>query len=111
MNYTHYDYLEIAPGAPRERIEAAYARVLDRFNYGVAPGGQDLSGLVRMIHAAYEVLADPAARRAYDSQLAREADQADAELKAELDRQSAPLPRRVQDVPAALNSAFTALAA
>ena len=40
MIYTHYDYLEIAPGAPRERIEAAYARVLERFNYGITPAGR-----------------------------------------------------------------------
>jgi DnaJ-class molecular chaperone len=111
MIYTHYDYLEIAPGAPRERIEAAYARVLERFNDGMTPAGQDLSGLVRMIHSAYQVLSNPDARQAYDAQLAREADQADAELKAELDRKAAPLPRRVQDVPAPLNAAFTALAA
>ena len=111
MIYTHYDYLEIAPGVPRERIEAAYARVLERFNYGVSPNGQDLSGLVRMIHSAYNVLSDPEARSAYDDQLARDAQQADAELKAALDLQSAALPRRVQDVPTPLNAAFAALAA
>ena len=111
MIYTHYDYLEIAPGAPRERIEAAYARVLERFNYGMTPSGQDLSGLVRMIHSSYQVLSDPQARQVYDTQLKREAAQADAELKAELDRKHASLPRRVQDVPAPLNAAFAALAA
>ena len=111
MNYTHYDYLEIAPGSPRERVEAAYARVLERFNYGMTPAGQDLSGLVRMIHAAYEVLSDPEARHAYDTQLALEADQADAELRMELERQVAHLPRRVQDVPEPLNAAFSVLAA
>ena len=109
--YTHYDYLEIAPGAPRERIEDAYARVLERFNYGVSPGGSDLSGLVRMIHSAYQVLSDPAARQDYDSTLEREAAQADAELKAELDRKTESQPRRVQDVPEPLNAAFVALAA
>ena len=111
MIYTHYDYLEIAPGAPRERIEAAYARVLERFNYGMTPAGQDLSGLVRMIHSAYQVLSDPDSRQVYDTQLKRDAALADAELKAELDRKSASLPRRVQDVPAPLNAAFAALAA
>ena len=25
VNYTHYDYLELAPGATSNRIEAAYA--------------------------------------------------------------------------------------
>lgn len=109
--YTHYDYLEIAPGAPRERIEDAYARVLERFNYGVSPGGTDVSGLVRMIHSAYQVLSDPASREHYDWQLAREAAQADAELQAELDRKTQSPPRRVQDVPAPLNAAFVALAA
>jgi molecular chaperone DnaJ len=110
MNYTHYDYLELSPGAPRERIEAAYARVLERFNGGAA-GGQDLSGLVRMIHAAYSVLADPEARRAYDDQLQREAEAADRELKAMLDTQPPPSLRRVQRVPEPLDFAFTALAA
>ena len=111
MIYTHYDYLEIAPGVPRERIEAAYARVLERFNYGVSPSGQDLSGLVRMIHSAYNVLSDSDARKVYDDHLAREAAQADAELKASLDMQTATPARRVQDVPTPLNAAFAALAA
>jgi DnaJ-class molecular chaperone len=109
--YTHYDYLEIAPGAPRERIEAAYARVLERFNHGMSPSGQDLSGLVRMIHSAYQVLSDPSSRDAYDAQLRREQELADAELKAELDRKSAVLPRRVQDVPAPLTAVLSRLAA
>ena len=111
MIYTHYDYLEIAPGAPRERIEAAYARVLERFNHGMTPAGQDLSGLVRMIHSAYQVLSDPGSRQAYDAQLRRDQELADAELKAELDRQSAMLPRRVQDVPAPLTAVLSRLAA
>lgn len=111
MIYTHYDYLEVAPGAPRERIEAAYARVLERFNYGMTPAGQDLSGLVRMIHSAYQVLSDPQTRDAYDAQLKREADLADQELRAVLDCQPVMLPRRVQDVPAPLNAVFAAIAA
>ena len=111
MIYTHYDYLEVAPGAPRVRIEAAYARVLERFNHGMAPSGQDLSGLVRMIHAAYEVLSDAGSRQVYDAQVRREAEQADAELKSELDRKAALLPRRVQDVPAPLTAALSRLAA
>lgn len=110
MNYTHYDYLELAPGAPRERIEAAYAQVLERFNYG-ASSSQDLSGLVRMIHAAYEVLADPDSRRAYDDLLAKEEKAADEELKATLDAQFAAPARRVQDVPRQLRLAYSALAA
>jgi len=109
--YTHYDYLEVAPGAPRERIEAAYARVLERFNDGTAANGQDLSGLVRMIHSAYQVLSSPDQREAYDAQLARDARDADMELKSALDARATTLPRRVQSVPEPLNAAFSALAA
>ena len=106
MIYTHYDYLELAPGAPREHIEAAYARVLERFNYGLTPAGQDLSGLVRMIHAAYEVLSDPQLRRSYDQQLDQDALAADVELRAELETPASGQPRYVQDVPEPLNAAF-----
>ena len=56
MTYTHYDYLDLAPGASPARIEAAYAAVLERFQYGAGDADQDLSGLIRMIHAAYDVL-------------------------------------------------------
>lgn len=111
MNYTHYDYLDLAPGASPARIEAAYAAVLERFQYGVSEAGQDLSGLVRMIHAAYEVLSRKESRRSYDDKLAHEAADADAELKATLDAQPAGPSRRVQDVPAPLREAFSALAA
>ena len=88
MTYTYYDYLDLAPGASRARIDAAYASVLERFGYGATESGQDLSGLVRMIHAAYEVLSNPDARSRYDQQLARDAAFADAELKEALDRQA-----------------------
>ena len=111
MTYTYYDYLDLAPGASPARIEAAYAAVLERFQYGATEAGQDLSGLVRMIHAAYDVLSSPDRRRSYDAQLAREAADADAELKKMLDAQPAEGARLVQDVPAALRSALTPLAA
>ena len=111
MNYTHYDYLDLAPGASSARIEAAYAAVLERFQYGATEAGQDLSGLVRMIHAAYEVLSRPELRRSYDEKLANEAASADAELKATLDALPAGPSRRVQDVPDSLREAFRALAA
>jgi DnaJ-class molecular chaperone len=111
VNYTHYDYLDLAPGASTARIEAAYAAVLERFQYGATDAGQDLSGLVRMIHAAYEILSRPESRRSYDEKLAQEAAMADAELKATLDAQPAGPGRRVQDVPETLREAFRALAA
>lgn len=111
MIYTHYDYLDVAPGASREHIEAAYARVLERFNFGVAPTGQDLSGLVRMIHAAYEVLSDPQSRRDYDRQLEQDAIAADVELRTQLATPASNQPRYVQDVPPPLNAAFSSIAA
>ncbi|MEO8486230.1 MAG: DnaJ domain-containing protein [Betaproteobacteria bacterium] len=111
MNYTHYDYLDLAPGASIARVEAAYAQVLQRFHFGRTDAGQDLSALVRMIHSAYRVLSDPEARHAYDDQLSREAALADAELKAELDAQAAKPTRHAQDVPAALRLALNQLAA
>jgi hypothetical protein len=85
--------------------------VLERFQYGATEAGQDLSGLVRMIHAAYEILSSPESRRSYDAQLAREAAEADAELKKALDARPHEGTRLVQDVPAALRSTITSLAA
>ena len=111
MTYTYYDYLDLAPGASPARIEAAYAAVLERFEYGATDAGQDLTGLVRMIHAAYEVLSSPDSRRSYDAQLAHEAAEADAELKKTLDARPAEGTRLVQDVPAALRATITPLAA
>jgi DnaJ-class molecular chaperone len=111
VNYTHYDYLDLAPGASPARIEAAYAAVLERFQYGVTDSSQDLSSLVRMIHAAYEVLSNADLRKSYDEQLALQAAEADAELKDALDGQPAEGTRLVQDVPAALRATITPLAA
>ena len=111
MDYTYYDYLDLAPGASSARIEAAYAQLLERFGYGTTDAGQDLSGLVRMVHAAYEVLSNPDSRRQYDATLDQEAAMADAELKAALDQQPGWMPRVVQDVPVPLQSALRALAA
>jgi len=110
VTYTHYDYLDLAPGASPARIETAYAAVLERFQYG-ASDEQDLSGLIRMIHAAYDVLSTPDRRRSYDAQLALDAAEADAELKSTLDVQPIAGTRYVQEVPAALRSVWTSLAA
>ena len=111
VTYTHYDYLDLAPGASTARIEAAYAAVLERFDYGDSGNGQDLSGLVRRIHAAYDVLSSPEKRRSYDEALLEDAARADAELKAVLDSKPAAVLRLVQDVPSALRSAMAELAA
>jgi curved DNA-binding protein CbpA len=103
--YTHYDYLELPPGASSTRIEAAYRTLKQRLN-----GAAD-EAMVRLIHEAYAVLSDPKQRQGYDDELKSAADAADAELKACLDQKGARVTRHVQDVPAPLAAALTAWAA
>jgi curved DNA-binding protein CbpA len=109
--YTYYDYLELPPGANPMRIEAAFVALLERFGYGTTDAGQDMSGLLRMIQTAYDVLSNPDSRQRYDATLAREASMADAELKASLDQQGTGVRRFVQNPPAALQNAVTSAAA
>ena len=111
MNYTYYDYLELSPGASPKRIEAAYVAMVERYGYGTTDAGQDMSGLLRMIQAAYEVLSNPSSREGYDASLAKEAAMADAELKASLDQLATAGQRRVQNPPASLQNAVAARAA
>jgi len=102
--YTHYDYLELPPGASPTCIEVAYHTLKHRLN------GDADEILVRLIHEAYAVLSDPDRRRVYDTVLQRAATDADAELTACLD-QAALRPRHVQDGPAPLIAAISAWAA
>ena len=111
MSYTYYDYLELDPGATPARIESAYLVLLERFGYGTTEAGQDMGGLVAMIHAAYDVLSNPEARDRYDATLAREAAMADAELKATLDQTDSAARRRVHESPAWLSDDVAAIAA
>ena len=111
MIYTHYDYLDLAPGAPRGAHRGRVCAVLERFQYGAHRAGQDLSGLVRMIHSAYHVLSDPEARRAYDAQLAREARRPTPSSRPSSTRSPRKPARHAQDVPAALRAVLTQLAA
>jgi len=111
MNYTYYDYLELPPGASQKRVEIAYVAMVERFGYGTTDAGQDMSGLLRMIQAAYEVLSNPASREGYDATLAKEAAMADAELKASLDQLATGGQRRVQNPPASLQNTLGAIAA
>jgi len=110
VNYTHYDYLDIAPGADSARVETAYLALIEKLQYGESDAGQDLSGLVRRIHTAYEVLSHPDQRAAYDAKLAQEAAQADCELKSLLDAPAHSV-RRVQDVPVEYGAFAAQLAA
>jgi hypothetical protein len=101
MTYTFYDYLDVAPGASPARIDVAYTQLLARFGYGMTEAGQDLSGLIRQIHAAYDVLSNPEKRHRYDADLERAANAADAELKEALDQQVPWVGRIVQEPPSA----------
>lgn len=103
--YTHYDYLELPPGAPTSRIEAAYRTLKQRLN------GHGDEMMVRLIHEAYAVLSDADQRHLYDTSLQQAAAEADAELRAVLDQQAGARSRYVQDVPAPLAAAIRAWAA
>jgi curved DNA-binding protein CbpA len=105
VDYTHYDYLDLPPGASAARVEAAYQTIKQRLN------GHSDPSLVALIDAAYAVLSDAGQRHAYDQELQRIAADVDRELKALLDQEATRLPRRVQDVPAPLVAAMSAWAA
>ena len=111
MSYTFYDYLDLPPDATPAQIEVAYLGLLERFGYGTTDAGQDMGNRVAMIHAAYNVLANPDARGGYDATLAREAAMADAELKATLDRPDTGARYRAEDPPAWLDDSYAAIAA
>jgi curved DNA-binding protein CbpA len=102
--YTHYDYLELPPGASSTRIEAAYRTLKKRLN------GEADEAMVRLIHQAYAVLSDPKQRTGYDQILKRAADEADEELKACLDERGAKVTRHLPELPP-LPAALTAWAA
>jgi curved DNA-binding protein CbpA len=105
MDYTHYDFLDLPPGASAARIEAAYQTIKQRLN------GDTDEQMIRMIHEAYTVLSDAEQRQLYDEELQRIAAAADAELKNVLDNQATRSSRRVQDVPMTLLTAISAWAA
>ncbi|MET0682983.1 MAG: DnaJ domain-containing protein [Casimicrobiaceae bacterium] len=88
MSYTYYDYLDITPDASPALIESAFLGLIQHYDYDPDDTdiGQDLRGLVAMVHTAYLVLSSPEERNRYDARLAREAAMADAELKATLDQ-------------------------
>ena len=105
MDYTHYDFLDLPPGASAARIEAAYQTIKQRLN------GHSDEQMIRMIHEAYSILSDTEQRQMYDEELQRVAAAADAELKVALDSQATRPARRVQDVPMTLLTAISAWAA
>jgi curved DNA-binding protein CbpA len=104
-DYTHYDFLDLPPGASAARIEAAYQTIKQRLN------GHSDEQMIRMIHEAYTILSDGERRQKYDVELQRIANSADAELKSALDSQASRPSRRVQDVPLPLSTVLSAWAA
>ena len=104
-DYTHYDFLDLPPGASTARIEAAYQTIKQRLN------GHSDEQMIRMIHEAYTVLSDTEQRHRYDAEVQRIAAAADVELKNALDGQVTRSTRRVQDVPMTLLTAVSAWAA
>ena len=105
VDYTHYDYLELPPGASAARIEAAYQTIRQRIS------GDADRNLLALVHEAYEVLSDPGQRQNYDRELQRTAEEADRELKSLLDTEAKRMPRRVQEVPIPLLAVVNAWAA
>src|SRR5260221_5372575 len=56
-----------APGASPADIKRAYRRLARRYHPGINPGDRAAESLYGRIAEAYETLADPDRRRAYDS--------------------------------------------
>lgn len=65
---TLYDLLGVEPNATQDEIKAAW-REASKANHPDAAGGKFSSARFRNIKEAYEVLSDPARRRAYDESL------------------------------------------
>lgn len=71
---THYEVLEIEPGAAPERVRLAYhdqARVWhpDRYSSADGPRADEAEVRMRRINEAWRVLSDPVTRKAYDASL------------------------------------------
>jgi DnaJ-class molecular chaperone len=64
--HTHYDNLKVARNAPPEVIRAAYKTLSQKFHPDRNPDKQNATRTFQMISLAYEVLSDPAKRRAHD---------------------------------------------
>jgi len=111
VSYTYYDYLDLAPDASSALIESAFLGLVERYNYGASDTGQDLSGLIAMVHNAYQVLSNSDERKRYDAALAREAAMADAELKAALDQYDSGARWRQQRASDPFSDATAAIAA
>lgn len=70
--WTHYDNLKVARDAPPEVIRAAYKTLSQRFHPDRNPGDAEAARIMAIINASYEVLSDPAKRRAHDQWIAEQ---------------------------------------
>ena len=64
--HTHYDNLKVARNAPPEIIRAAYKTLSQKFHPDRNPDKPNATRTFQLISHAYEVLSDPAKRRAHD---------------------------------------------
>jgi len=74
---SHYDTLEVSPKASPEVIRAAYKSLMQRFHPDKHPGNSAVAQRAGLITLAYDTLADPSKRRAYDRSR-KAAEQADS---------------------------------
>lgn len=69
--HTHYDNLKVARNAPLEVIRAAYKTLSQKYHPD-RNGHKDAPKIMAIINASYDVLSDPARRRAHDMWIAQQ---------------------------------------
>jgi DnaJ-like protein len=66
---THYDNLKVPETATRDAIKSSYRKLCLQHHPDRNPGDPDAQRIMQIINDAYDVLSDPAKRRAYDQEL------------------------------------------
>jgi curved DNA-binding protein CbpA len=72
MRSTHYTILEVSPTAELDAIYIAHHAAQAALHHDVIMGNPEAQSQLRLIDLAYETLADPGKRAAYDTSLAAE---------------------------------------
>jgi curved DNA-binding protein CbpA len=70
--HTHYDNLKVPRTATAQMIRAAYRKRAQRFHPDKNPGNADAARVMALINASYDVLSDPAKRKAHDEWVAQQ---------------------------------------